>query len=94
MRKLNMQKYMHNINNNAVQDHLSENYCNMKNYCTKYFRHNINNYYYITLCDSLFYIAGLCYQWLKSDILSSDLLRSGELLLLKVCVQWYQICKL
>ncbi len=37
------------------------------------------------MCDSLFYIAGLCYQWLKSDILSSDLLRSGELLLLKVC---------
>ena len=35
---------------------------------------------------SLFYIAGLCYQWLKSDVLSSDLLRSGELILLKVLV--------
>ena len=42
--------------------------------------------------DSLFYIAGLCYQWLKSDVLSSDLLRSGELLLLKVCVTIMIIC--
>ena len=45
------------------------------------------NYIIINLCDSLFYIAGLCYQWLKSDILSSDLLRSGELLLLKVGIK-------
>ena len=45
----------------------------------------------ITLSDSLFYIAGLCYQWLKSDMLSSDLLRSGELLLLKVHVYVYNI---
>lgn len=34
---------------------------------------------------SLIYIAGLCYQWLKNDFLSEkDLLRTGELILLKV----------
>lgn len=49
--------------------------------------HKITLWNYATfLHNSLFYIAGLCYQWLKSDVLSSDLLRSGELLLLKVHV--------
>ncbi len=34
---------------------------------------------------SLLYVAGLCYQWLKSDIIAGGKeLRSGELLLLKV----------
>ena len=49
--------------------------------------HNITLWNFATLLHgSLFYIAGLCYQWLKSDVLSSDFLRSGELLLLKVQV--------
>ncbi len=33
---------------------------------------------------SLVYVAGLCYQWLKNDEGSSDVLRTGELILLKV----------
>ena len=33
---------------------------------------------------SLIYMAGLCYQWLKNDVLSRDLLRTGELILVKV----------
>ena len=33
---------------------------------------------------SLLYIAGLCCQWLKSDSVSTGVLRPGELLLLRV----------
>ena len=36
--KLNAQKYMRNINDNAVQGHLSD---NAKDYRMKYFRHEI-----------------------------------------------------
>ena len=34
--------------------------------------------------SSLLYIAGLCFQWLKSKELSETVLRTGELLLLKI----------
>lgn len=40
----------------------------------------------LLLLSSLVYIAGLCYQWLKNDVLSEDLLRMGEIILLRVCV--------
>lgn len=42
------------------------------------------HYYNMYFCSSLVYIAGLCYQWLKNDMLSQDLLRMGEIILLKV----------
>ena len=42
-------------------------------------------------CYSLVYIAGLCYQWLKTDADMGDVLRTGELILLKV--KWSTITK-
>ena len=35
---------------------------------------------------TLFYISGLCLQWLKSEATSGSVLRSGELVLLKVLI--------
>ena len=40
---------------------------------------------------ALFYMTSLCFYWLKSEVVTVSVLRSGELLLLKVGWHWVEL---